>query len=257
MPVFKVSKSLFHLSAIATCALMTTNLFADTVLVEEEFNNYSFGPPIHSSIPAPGSTHNVTSTPIFLGDGNVMLQEFNILMNSNVTISTSQPIFPAAFKYNPQTEGAISNLTASLITIPAFAIGQLKGFAQARIFALQDNQLYFHNIDTYATDDDTTLRVSSPLTQNDFIGIGPNVIIPNAHPDFSGNEIFFGVGIDIAPIGYDPNKLESLMVFFDDPTIRISARPIPEPASILLLGAPALIFLKRKRKFQRATFQIT
>ncbi|WP_432797485.1 PEP-CTERM sorting domain-containing protein [Poriferisphaera sp. WC338] len=249
MPVTKcIAKSATAFITLFT--LTTATLHADVAFTESDFDfdSYAIGPTISLSPQDPESTFNVTSSRFTSQEqGNFILQQFNLnFAPGNFTVIT-QPILMNDFVYDPQTEGAIESLFASMKIFPV-ANNLPVTVGQATLFIGQNDTLYRAVIDSYFTNAGATTYSNSNLIETNFLEINDQGLVLDSHPDFDGELMQFAFATAMTKTGLAASQDHLLMSAFDDLVIRIDSAPVPEPASLSFLSLGALALLRRKRQ---------
>jgi len=164
-----------------------------------------------------------------------------------------------AFIYNPQTQGPLASISASVdknVTVDFAANNFGSSFHP---FILQNGIYYFASIPgaplNYPNGAGTTgylTFAASGLTAADFLAFDFTIDdYGTGTPDFSGSTMQFGLAqvLDILPGTSAPN---TFIADYDNLNLTLSqaASPVPEPSSLLLLGSgiSSALLLARTRK---------
>ncbi len=241
------------LMAITTCAVNTQ---ADSVIFSEgDFDpgTWSLGTPFWGYVPEGGVSMSVT-TDRFIGgnpENKFMAQFFTVNFPLDTFNVAFAPVMMNNFVYDPSTQGAITEIGASMLTMQ-IAENQIAHNAAPRIYIEQNGRIFLsHNSGTwnpFSFDDPATLRSFSGFTENNFFEIVPNVGINfGSTPDFAGSTMRFGFGLSLG--SHDLNGLGPVLLAggFDDVSVRLETIPVPAPGAFALLGLAGLSGLGRGR----------
>ncbi|QQE10717.1 hypothetical protein JD969_14575 [Planctomycetota bacterium] len=235
----------------ASLTFISSTTYADAFYSESEFNadDITINDTLTFNKIFPGTKYTANVTPVFSFEhGGMITQSFTIKKAAGQTNTVLRPIWVNDFVYDPQTQGSIEHLSASIKTFNNTSVnpGQLN-HRYANLLIKQDDRMYYTNLGNIINlDDPLAIQTSTNIQESNFFEVGLGFSDPASHPDFSGSEIQFGFTYRVLD-GLLQNNIDYIYSFgLDNASIRISSTPIPEPASMLLLGAPALLLLRRK-----------
>jgi hypothetical protein len=226
-----ITLSLRITSLIAICVLAASWASAQVIFTDGTFNNSDWSLSYFAT-----GTGSATQSQVLTGGNPGAYMNVVITSNNDYVLASS---YMNAAQYNPQTQGAITDVSESFDNIQ-FAGGQ--GIAPA----VEQNGIdYFDSAyDTsyptlWTTFNWNDLQASSYSTSSD----------PNAHPDFSssGTAVTFGFWTANAPVG---DRVTS--TGYDNFTVTIQGpQGTPEPGAVSLFIASAvagrLLWRRRRR----------
>lgn len=200
-----------------------------------------------------GETATVVSDRFIAGEpaNRLMVQQYTVNFPEGAVNAIQPPIIMNAWTHDPAKDGAISTIGASVYTFPMTASGGTAGNMTPRLYIFQGDRIYMsrnaeHGWTTFSPSDPLLIRHFSDYTSADFFEVIPNSNIAlNSHPDFAGEPMQFGFGIDLSAGDLEGLGTVTREIGWDNLAMRLNLVPAPGAAS-LLLGA-GLMGMRRRR----------
>ncbi len=247
---------IFTSMCVGGSIMMAAAAKADVVFSDGTFSNYQTG-----FVASTGGATLASSKCANCGDPGSAL---NLVISDSDGSNLGAAIINPLFSYNPQTQGTIASINASVdkdltvIAPPLFAFGntfrpvieQNGAFYTAAIFG---PAVTVPVGGTTATSG-YNLFTAPNLTAADFNQFDTATgLIGTNHPDFSGSAILFGLGQVIAANPADAGHALTVTSTFDNLSIAVHA--VPEPATwALFIGGFGLVgWSLRRRPVREAT----
>ena len=241
-------------AAILALALAVPAASADDYFfIERDFDpgTWTAASPFWTHAPAQGASMDV-ATDRFIG-GNppngFLLQLFSVDIPANHFNVVFAPVMMDGWGYDPSTQGEITQFAASMRTLP-LADNQHDHLAGVRMLIQQDGRVFSasagNNFHAFNFDDPEHVYNFSGYVAEDFVEVMPETgILVDSHPDFAGGPMEFGFGLSLTSTGLNGEGPLTLAGAFDDVSVRFST--VPAPAGLGLLGAGAVMMVRRRR----------
>ncbi len=242
---------------ISTALLAGGTASADTIIFQDgdfEPGSWSLLDPFWSGLPDSGETMSVI-TDRFIG-GNpankFMAQFFTVNFPPDMFNVAFAPVMMNNFVYDPSTQGAITEIAASILTM-RIVDGMPPNVGSARMFIEQNGRLYVAapgpNWFGHDFNEPDTTRNFSGYGEMDFVELIPEVGWDmNSHPDFDGSTMRFGFGHSLTSSGLTGLGQTLIAGGFDDVSVRLETIPVPAPGAFALLGLAGLAGRRRRRR---------
>ena len=267
--------SLCRIIAISSCVagsvLMASAAHADVTYSDTSFAEFELGFQKSSG----DSVLTVTSCAT-CGESSSSGLELSIATSdgSNLGAAVINPLF----SYNPQTDGAIASISASVDKDFTVSAPPLYYYGNTfRLIVEQDNQFYTAVVFdpnnpggigapsgtsgvNYTTSSGYLTLTLTDQTATDFNEFDQTTgVIGTGHPDFAGDLLYFGIGqvLSANPAAAGPDV--TLTSDFDNLMIDVTSVPVtgavPEPATwaMFIAGMGLVGWAMRRRQQQRAT----
>lgn len=236
-------------AAVAAACAMTSVASAGTVIFNEgDFlpGSWSEAAPVWSLPAQPGLFGSAMTSRFEQGapaDG-FLITQFVLDVPAASFNALNAPVLFDGWTHDPQTQGAIESVAASMRTLPV--AGAQLSVAVARIYIQQDGKLFHANIAGLSFDEPEAVRNVSGLVATDFFELHPaKGTLLDSHPDFSGSEMAFGMGIQLTSTGFSGAGQTTRLIGWDDASVRLQI--VPTPGAATLLAAGGLMLVRRRR----------
>lgn len=238
-------------AAISTAGVAS----ADTIIFNDgEFKpgSWSLLTPFWGLPPDNGESISVV-TDRFIGgnpENRFMGQFFTMHVPKGAFNVAFAPVMMNDFVYDPSSQGAITEIAASMLTMP-IASNQPDHLGGVRMYIQQDGRLFTPttgpNWHSFNFDEPATVRNFSGYTESNFVEIIPNGgIDPNSNPDFAGSVMRFGFGLSLTSTLLNGSGQVLIAGGFDNVSVRLET--IPAPGAIALLGLAGMTGTRRRRR---------
>lgn len=238
-------------AAISTAGVAS----ADSIIFSDgdfEPGSWSLLTPFWGLPPDNGESMSIV-TDRFIGgnpENRFMAQFFTMNIPQGAFNVAFAPVMMNDFVYDPSSQGAITEIAASILTMP-IADGLPDHWGGSRMYIEQNGRLYVHA----SAPNWAGMHFGDPATVRNFSGYGAsdfNEVIPNvgfdldSHPDFAGSSMRFGFGLSLTSTFLNGNGQVLIAGGFDNVSVRLET--IPAPGAIALLGLAGLTGTRRRRR---------
>jgi hypothetical protein len=231
--------------AVLACLALPAAMFGDVLYTDTTFATASY-PVAFTYVNNITGTTTVATPPQQDVDGgpggttNALETIFDVAGSGNLDTTLDLGVINAAFTYNPGTQGALWDITASIGADennsnagyppdPYFYLLMEQGASYYYAFVAADSAAGYQLLDT-----------STPLAASNFWLFNPStgVTTTSSHPDFSsgGGTMEFGLFM-ISGALFAPSNNQA--IFYADLSLDLAS--VPEPATFALAGAGLLV----------------
>ena len=246
----------FWTSIGVSAAIITATMAnATTVFTDGTFSGYTTG-----FVASSGGATLAVSPCSNCGDpGSALNSTISESDGSNLGAAVINPLF----SYNPQTQGAITSISASVDKNLTVSAPPLFGFGNTFRPVIEQNGAFYTAVIsgpsvTVPVGGSTAtsgfnLFTASGLTATDFDQFDTTTgLIGTNHPNFAGSTILFGLGQVIAANPLDAGNSLTVTSTFDNLSFSVSS--VPEPATwALFIGGFGLVGWSLRRQQLRRT----
>jgi VPDSG-CTERM motif len=241
------------LAIFLTCVLVASTVSGGVSFTDSTFNlgNYSATPEFKSN---PLDSISAAQCPSCGNPGSALQIQSNL---ASLTDFLASGFINNTFSYNPQTQGAIGSIDASVDKniITSLPVDPTSTFGNTfRPLIEQNGMSYlaaisgpnFHGGTTGFNTLAQSGLVATDFTQFDFT----NGTFGSAHPDFAGSQILFGVA-QLSGGAVTPIANVTFEADYDNLRLQVNSVPDSGATSCLLLGSIAALVILRRTIIRR------